>query len=113
MFAAIREKRFAVRLVKRLLAAHSAVHAEKPDLSGTSLYKEVLLRSELVDPSRIDAVLWEAEDSVDEWTTRGQDGLGFRQLAHYVIISRFRADGHEGTIASIRKVVYSRIPADL
>jgi hypothetical protein len=89
------------------------VRAEKADLTGNSLYKEVLLRSNLVDPSQVDAVLWEAEDSVDEWTTRGRDGLGFRQVAHYVIMSQYSAAGYEGTVASIRKIVYSRVPADL
>lgn len=113
MFAAIREKRFAKRLVRRLLQSHAAVVAENPELASGALYRDVLIHSQIVSPERVDQVLWEAEDSVDEWTTHGQDGLGLRQVAHYVVMSQYREEGHEGTIRSLRNIVYGLIPDNL
>lgn len=112
MFAAIREKRSAKRLIRRLLKSHAAIIAKDPGLTGDALYRQVLIHSQIVAPSHVDQLLWEAEDSVDEWTTHGQEGLGLRQVAHYVVLSQ-RAAGHEGTVASIRSIVYSLIPADM
>ncbi|MCK5326097.1 MAG: hypothetical protein KAJ57_08810 [Woeseiaceae bacterium] len=113
MFLAIKEKRFAKRVVKRLLKSHSIISAEKTALSGEALYREVLLHSQLVDPSLVDQVLWQAEDSVDEWTTHAEQELGFRQVVHFVVLSQYRAAGHTGTVVSFREIVYSLIPADL
>lgn len=113
MFLAIKEKRFAKRVIKRLLKSHSAVTAEKPGLSGNALYREVLLHSRLVDPARADLILSQAEDSVDEWTAGAGHGLGFRQVVHFVVVSQYKAAGHLGTVVSIRDIVYSLIPADL
>jgi hypothetical protein len=56
MFLAIKEKRFAKRVIKRLMHSHSAVSAEKPGLSGNALYREVLLHSQQVDPLRADQI---------------------------------------------------------
>ena len=113
MFLAFKEKRFAKRVVKRLLKSHSTISAEKTGLSSEALYREVLLHSQLVDPSLVDQILWQAEDSVDEWTTDAGKELGFRQVAHFVVLSQYRAAGHTGTVISFRDIVYSLIPADL
>lgn len=113
MFLAMRETRFAKRVVRRLLKSHSAIIAKDPGLSGEPLYKEVLLHSGLVDSSRVDDVLWQAEDSVDEWTTHSKKGLGFREIAHFVALSEYRAAGNVGTVVSFKDIVYSLIPADL
>lgn len=113
MFLAIKEKRFAKRLIKRLLESHAIVSAEKPGLSGEALYREVLLHTQLVDPSRVDQILWRAEDSVDEWTTHAREALGFRQVVHFVVMSQYRAAGHVGTVVSFRDIVYSLISADM
>jgi hypothetical protein len=82
-------------------------------LSGKSLYREILLHTDLVDPSNVDEILWQAEDSIDEWTTHSIKGLGFRQVAHFVVLSRYRAAGNLGTVVSFKEIVYSMIPADL
>ena len=113
MFLAFKEKRFAKRVIKRLLRSHSAVCAKKPDLSGMALYREVLLHTKQVDPSRADQILWQAEDSVDGWTDRAREGLGFRQVVHFILMSEYRAAGHVGTVVSFRDIVYSLIPENL
>jgi hypothetical protein len=113
MFQAIRETRFAKRIVRQLLKSHAAINANNPDLSGEPLYREVLVHSSLVDSSRVDEFLWQAEDSIDEWTAHSKKGLGLRQVAHFVVVSEYRAAGHLGTVVSFKNIVYSLIPADL
>jgi hypothetical protein len=113
MFLAIRETRFAKRVVRQLLKSYSAVSANNASLSGEPLYREVLLHTDLVDPSLVDEVLWQAEDSIDEWTTNSSKGLGFRQVAHFVVYSQYLAAGNVGTVVSFKEIVYSLIPADM
>jgi hypothetical protein len=110
---AIREKRFSRRAVKRLLKSHSAVSARTPDLSGKALYREVLLHTQQVDPSHVDKILRQAEDSVDEWTAPGREELGFREVVHFFVVSQYVAAGHIGTVVSFREVVDLLIPADM
>ena len=65
-----RERLFASRLVKRLLKSPAAVRATKPALSGSELYREVLVHSGAVEPSQVNRWLADAEDSVDERRNR-------------------------------------------
>jgi hypothetical protein len=113
MFLAMREKRFAKRVVRQLLKSYSAISSENPSLTGEPLYREVLLHTNLVDPSDVDEILWQAEDSIDEWTTHSRMRLGLRQVAHFVALSQYRVAGNVGTVVSFKKIVYSLIPADL
>ena len=113
MFRVIKEKRFAKRVIKRLLKSHSAVSVEKSDLSGKALYREVLLHTRQVEPSRVDEILRQAEDSVDQWTAPSRDELGFREVVHYFVLSQYQAAGHVGSMVSFGDIVNSLIPADL
>ncbi len=113
MFLASKEKRFAKRIIKSLLTSHLAVTSEKPELSGNALYKEVLLHTKQIDPSRVDRILLQAEDSVDEWTAGARCELEFRQIVHFFVLSQYLADGNTGTVVSFRKVVYALVPANL
>jgi hypothetical protein len=113
MFLAVKEKRFAKRVIRCLLEAYSVVSAEKPDLSDKALYREVLLHTQQVDPLRVDQLLLRAEDSIDEWTAPGRNGLGFREIAHLFVLTQYQAIGHKGTIVSFGEIVDSLIPADL
>ena len=113
IFLAVKERQFAKRLVKRLLKSHSAVSAEKPGLSRKAHYREVLLHTKQVDPSCVDQILQQAEDSVDEWTAPARDGLRFRELVHFFVVSQYLASGNVGTVVSFRKIVDALIPADL
>ena len=113
MFLASKEKRFAKRIVKKLLTSHSEVSSEKPELSGNALYREILLHTQQVDPSHVDRILLQAEDSIDEWTAGARCELEFRQVVHFFVLSQYLADGHTGTVVSFRNVVYSLVPANL
>ena len=101
------------RVVRKLLKSHSAVNAKNADLSGVSLYREALLHSKLVDPSQVDTVLWQAEDSIDLWTTHSGTRLGFREVVHFVVSSQYHAAGNLGTVVSFKNIVYSMVSEDL
>ncbi len=113
MFLAIKEKRFAKRIVRRLLKSHAAVSRENPDLPGRALYREVFLHSQLVDTSPVEQVLQQAEDSADLWTTSSMDVRGFRQFVHFFVVSQYQASGNVGAVVSFREIVYSMIPAEM
>lgn len=113
VFEGIKERRFAKSVVKRLLKSHATVRASNPDVSGEALYKEILLHSQLVDPADINTILWEAEDSLDDWTASGTEAIDLRHVAHFIVMSRYMAENHSGTVTSLREIVYSLIPADL
>lgn len=113
MFLAFKEKQFAKRIIKGLLKSHLAVSNEKPGLSGNAFYREVLLHTKLVDSSDIDQLLWDAEDSIDEWTANATDALRLRQVAHFLIMSQHKESGHVGTVVSVKEIVYSLIPEDM
>lgn len=113
MFMAIKERRFAKRLVRRLLNSDSTVSAAKPDLSGKALYREILLHTEQLDATSVDGILRQAEDSVDEWTSPNRNGLGFREVAHFFVVSRYLEAGRTGTVASFRDIVNALIPENI
>jgi hypothetical protein len=113
MLQAFKEKRFAMRIIKRLLRAYAEVSAENPELTDNELYKNVLLHAKQLDPSQVDKILSQAEDSIDIWTTGAMDGLGFRQVVHFVVMSQHEAGGHSGSVVSFREIVYSHIPENM
>jgi len=113
MFLAFREKRFAKRVIQHLLEKYFVVSAENPDLSGKALYREILLRTQQIDPLRVDLMLQQAEDSIDQWTAGGRDGLGFREVAHFFALNQYLATGQKGTVVSFDQIVNSLVPAHL
>jgi hypothetical protein len=113
MFLAMRETRFAKHVARQFLKSHAAIIAKSPGLSGEPLYRSILLHTNLVDPSQVDEILRQAEDSIDEWTTHSKKGLGFREVVHFVALSQYRATGNVGTVVSFKEIVYSLVPADL
>jgi hypothetical protein len=113
MFLAFKERRFAKRVAKGLLNSYSAVSGEKLDLSGKALYKEVLLHTQQVEPSRVDQILREAEDSIDEWTAPGRSELGFREVVHFFVMLQHNEAGHKGSVVSFVEIVDALVPANL
>jgi len=113
VFSAFRERRFTRRIVKQLLASHATVAAGQPGLSGEALYREVLLHSALVDESDVDDILWQAEDSIDEWTSPESGAMGLRQIAHFLVLARYRVAGYDGMMISVKDLVYGLVPAEL
>ncbi|RLA25993.1 MAG: hypothetical protein DRQ63_08965 [Gammaproteobacteria bacterium] len=61
----------------------------------------------------MDEILRQAEDSIDEWTTHSEKGLGFRQVVHFIVLSQYHAAGNLGAVVSFKKIVYSMVSSDL
>ena len=112
-FVSLGERWFARRIVKQLLKSHAAVRASNPDLAGTALYREVLVHSGAVDPAQVNRWLLDAEDSVDEWTAGGRSELGLREVAHFLVMSRYQDEGKSGATVSFRSIVNALIPKHL
>ena len=108
-----RERMFARRIVKQLLKSYEAVHASRPALTGTQLYREVLIHSGAVEAGDVDRWLRDAEDSVDEWTAPGRDELRLREVAHFLVVFRHQKQGHVGAAVSFAAIVDAMIPAHL
>jgi len=113
MFLAIKENYFVKQMVRHLLKSHSVVSAEKPNLSGKALYKEVLVHSQQLNSSEVDLFLQKVEDNIDVWTTGIIEEPDFRQVVHFLVTSKYLAEGHEGAVVSFKEIVYSLIPGDL
>ena len=109
-FVVMTERQYAKRWIKRLLKSYRAVERKGLDLTGKHLYREVLLHTRQVEPSRVDHILWQAEKSVDGWTAPGRDDLGFRELVHFMLHSRYR---RKGSVISFSGLVNSLVPAHL
>jgi hypothetical protein len=112
-FLALNEKRFAKRKLKELLDAYKTVLMQHPALAGNELYRAVLLYTKQVDPARVDEILSQAEDSVDQWTSPGRKAMGLREVAHFFVTAQYIDSGRTGTIVSFRELVDALIPADL
>lgn len=110
---AIRERHFAKRLIKRLLRSYRVVNSRSLELAGKQLYREVLLHTKHIDPSSVDHILWQAENSVDDWTAPGREGLGFRELVHFLIHTKYDDRGRNGSIVSFASLVNTLVPAHL
>ena len=113
MLLAMRERLFARRAIRRLLRAHSAVSATKPDLSGKDLYREILLCTRQVDEANVDRILRRAENSVDDWTAPGRPDLRFREVVHYFVFHRYIESGRAGTVVSLRTMVDALVPPNI
>lgn len=113
LYLAFKERRFAKRVSRSLLKSYSAVSVEKLELSGKALYREVLLHTQQIDSSRVDQILQQAEDSMDEWTAPGRTSFGFREVVHFFIMLQHREAGHKGTVVSFGEIVDALVPAHL
>jgi len=113
LLLAIKERRFAKRVSKSLLKSYSTVSVEKLDLSGKALYREVLLHTQQIDPSRVDQILQQAEESMDDWTAPGRSRFGFREVVHFFVMLQHHEAGHKGTVVSFGEIVDALIPAHL
>jgi hypothetical protein len=109
----LQERMFARRIIKSLLKSYAQVHGSKPELTGTDLYREVLVHSGAVGADDVNRWLDDAEESVDEWTAPGRAELGLREVAHFLVVSRHRAKGHAGSLVSFASIVNAMVPAHL
>jgi hypothetical protein len=84
-----RERRFANKRCKELLALHAKVAAEQPALSREALYREVVMRRVRCTDLQADDIIDSARDSYAEWPVRR--ALRLRDVAHYLIVCEYCA----------------------
>jgi len=113
MLSAFKEWLYFRRQVKDLVRSCRKVHAANPDLSGRSLYKEVLLQTTAFDDAEVDQILRRAEGDLDEWMNIEDRTLGFREVVHYHLLTQHLKDGGTGIEVALDDIVRALVPKDL
>ncbi len=112
-WAAWRERRFAGRRCRELLALHHAVQQQHPTLTGLGLYRHIVGLRIGGDANSVDGVLQRAEESFASWPVSRP--LNFRDVAHYLAVTEYFAlhAGQQAMHADVKRVVDDTIPGDL
>jgi YHS domain-containing protein len=108
-----RERRFAKRVSRDLLALYRTESARDPRLRGRDLYRTIVMTRMRADPDSADALLDQAEESYAAWPTRRP--LRFRDVVHFLAVSEFLAS-HGDTPwihENMKDEVDSQIPHNL
>jgi hypothetical protein len=101
------------RQVKDLVASCLSVRSSNPELSSKELYREFLLQTTDCDDAEANRILRSAEGGLDEWMNPEDRTLGFRELAHYLVLNHHLKNGHAGTIVALDDIIRSIVPKDL
>jgi hypothetical protein len=109
----VTERWFAWHASRELLSLYNRVHREEPQLSGRSLYEQVVVRRSGVDVKSAAGAIRRAEQSFCEWPT--ERDLKFREVVKYLIIDEYIKSHAEkrGTYTSMEAMVSWVIPKDL
>ena len=111
---AVAEKWYAWRTSHEMLRWYQRVSGEEPQLTGQSLYEEVIVRRSRLDVETARGVLQRARQSFCEWP--GPRKLRFRDVVHYVVKDEYKrahSSDLSGTYIDMRRVVASIIPYHL
>lgn len=108
-----RERRYAVRISRELLALYRSVSVAHPELSDRERYGLAVMARDKCDATTANTILECAEESFASWPVSRE--LTLCDVAHYLAVKEFIAnhDGTSGTHSDIRHVVIARIPHDL
>jgi len=88
-----RERGFARRVSRELLALHRAVSSKYTRLRGRALYREIVMARSQVGPDVAEALLQRAEENYATWPTPRP--LTFRDVVHWLAVSEFLASHGE------------------
>jgi hypothetical protein len=108
------EKWHAWRTSREMLRWHQRVSVAEPQLTGGSLYKEIIVRRSGLDIEAARGVVQRARQSFCEWPSPRK--LRYRDVVHYVVMDEYmRSHLTEfgGTYTDMRRVVASIIPNHL
>ena len=111
--AAWGERRFAKIAARRALACFEEVHAERPDLTGESLYEAFLCRRSALEASAARMILRHAESSFTMWPT--ERDLIFRDVVQYLVLSEYLETYPKrvGAATNVIKIIAKVIPKQL
>jgi hypothetical protein len=109
----VAEKWYARRASRELLEWYRRVRDEEPQLSGATLYQQVIVRRSGLDVKAALGILRRAEQSFCAWPS--DRDLRFRDVVLYVIIDEYlRSHATDlGTQTNMGNVVARLIPSDL
>ena len=105
-----RERRFANKRCKELLALHAKVAAEQPLMARETVYREVVMRRVRCTEVQAEELIECARDSYAEWPVRRQ--LRLRDVAHYLIVCEYCASQADSgwVLSTLGRVVADCIP---
>jgi len=113
LFDGWRERHYARRTSRELLALYRRVRTNHPGLTGLPLYRMVVADHLGGESSDVDAVLEHAKDSFATWPV--DRPLTFRDIVHYVAVSNF-LEAHDAapwTQSNLGRMIAARIPQGL
>jgi hypothetical protein len=110
----VAEMWYAWRTCHEMLRWYQRVSVEEPQLTGGSLYEEVIVRRSGLDIDAASGLLQRARQSFCEWP--GPRKLRYRDVVHYVVVDEYMRShlaDFRGTYTNMRRVVASIIPYHL
>jgi hypothetical protein len=110
----VTEKWYAWRASHEMLRWYQRVSVEEPQLSGVSLYEEVIVRRSGLDIEAASGMLQRVRQSLCEWPSPRK--LRYRDVVHYVVVDEYmrsHVTDFRGTYTDMRRVVASIIPYHL
>jgi hypothetical protein len=109
----VAEKWYAWRTTHEMLGWYQRVRGEQPQLTGRTLYQQVIVRRSGLDDEAARGVLRRAHQRFCEWPFERE--LRFRDVVHYVVIDEYLRShlNNLGTHTDMGKVVARLIPHDL
>ncbi len=112
IWSTIAETWYAWHVSRRMLKLYQQVRTEC-DLTGTSLYEQVIMRWSQIDIRATAAILRHAEESFCTWPA--SHDLRFRNVVHYVVVYEYLQSrkGNLGTQTRMGTTVARVVPDDL
>jgi hypothetical protein len=109
----VAEKWYAWRTSREMLGWYQRVRGEQPQLTGKSLYQQIIVGRSGLDDEAARGVLRRANRRFCEWPFARK--LRFRDVVHYVVIDEYLQSHitNLGTHTDIGRVVARLIPHDL
>jgi hypothetical protein len=105
-----RERLYARRCCRQLLALHDRLCVEDPALRGEALYARVVRQHLGLDADAADEVIARAQESYSDWPSVRP--LSFRDVVHYLAVSGLcgRPGARGWVLADVRPVIERWIP---
>lgn len=112
VWSSIAETWYAWHVSRRMLKLYQQVRSEC-DLTGKSLYEQVIMRWSRADSRSTAAILRHAEESFCTWPA--SHDLRFRNVVHYVVVCEYlqARKGNLGTQTRMGTTVARVVPNDL
>jgi hypothetical protein len=106
----VAEKWYAWRTSREMLGWYKRVRGEEPQLAGSPLYQQVIVRRSGLDDEAARGVLRRAYQSFCDWPFERK--LRFRDVVHYVVVDEYLRSplANLGTHTDMGKVVARIIP---